>query len=189
MNSKTDKIIGLIFGLLTVVFIVIFLTNDQFRFWAFERHHNQISWYIRPLFLIPFCIFSYKRSYAGVMGSVFLLLTSMFWFPKPDAVDPMVVEFLNFEKEWLGGYWNLAKILMALLIPLTMFALSYAFWKRNIYFGLTVIIAIALGKVFWSLAYGGESGRSIVLVAIIGLVVCVGVIFLGIRKSRKVKNE
>ena len=36
--------------------------NDEFTAWAWERHHNILSWYIRPLFLLPFCYFAYRRS-------------------------------------------------------------------------------------------------------------------------------
>jgi len=33
--------------------------------WAWERHHNPLSWWIRPLFLIPFAFFAYRRSWVG----------------------------------------------------------------------------------------------------------------------------
>jgi len=55
MKKKLDFIIGMLFALATVIFIVLFLTNDAFFNWAFERHHNILSWYIRPLFIIPMC--------------------------------------------------------------------------------------------------------------------------------------
>ena len=34
-------------------------TLFDFLNWAWARHHNPISWYIRPLFVLPFCDFSY----------------------------------------------------------------------------------------------------------------------------------
>jgi hypothetical protein len=36
------------------------LINDVAT-WAWARHHNILSWYIRPLFLLPFCLFAYRR--------------------------------------------------------------------------------------------------------------------------------
>jgi ABC-type glycerol-3-phosphate transport system substrate-binding protein len=30
-------------------------STEEFTTWAWERHHNVLSWYIRPLFLLPFC--------------------------------------------------------------------------------------------------------------------------------------
>ena len=40
----------------------------DFLNWAWARHHNPLSWYIRPLFVLPFCYFAYKRSVWGVGG-------------------------------------------------------------------------------------------------------------------------
>lgn len=52
---KHDKSIALVFFVLTLVFIVTAMTNEPFLNWVFERHQNQMSWFIRPVFLIPFC--------------------------------------------------------------------------------------------------------------------------------------
>ena len=51
--------------------------------WAWDRHHNILSWYVRPLFLLPFCFFAWRRSWVGTIGTVVALLTSMAWFPAP----------------------------------------------------------------------------------------------------------
>ena len=37
-------------------------TTNEFVAWAWARHHNVLSWYVRPLFLLPFCYFAYRRS-------------------------------------------------------------------------------------------------------------------------------
>lgn len=76
---------------------------NGFLSWAWERHHNVLSWYIRPLFILPLAYFSYKRSIAGIVLTLVALATSMFWFPAPERVDPRIEEFLAFEREWLTG--------------------------------------------------------------------------------------
>jgi hypothetical protein len=35
---------------------------EGFLSWAWARHHNVLSWYIRPLFLLPFCYFAVEFS-------------------------------------------------------------------------------------------------------------------------------
>ena len=120
--------------------------NDFFS-WAWERHHNILSWYTRPLFLIPFCYFIYKRNIWGVVLTLIALATSMFWFSKPETVSPQVEGFLKMEAEWLLGEWTLSKTLMSLLIPITFVMLGAAFWKRSLLFGLSVVVLVAVVKV------------------------------------------
>lgn len=177
-----EKVLALAFGVLTLLFLVLLFTNKDFFNWAYERHQNQLSWYIRPLFLMPFCYFAYKRNWAGILGTIFFLLTSMFWFPKPDIVSEQVKQFLQMEKQWLSGDWEFTKALMTSLIPISLIALGASFWKRNLWFGLSVIVFIAIAKMFWSVSFGGESGKSIFVPAIIGLIVCIGLIYFGFRK-------
>ena len=38
-------------------------STDEFVAWAWARHHNILSWYVRPLFILPFCFFAYMRIY------------------------------------------------------------------------------------------------------------------------------
>ena len=40
MKKKIDFIVGMLFAAATILFIVIFLSDDAFFNWAFERHHN-----------------------------------------------------------------------------------------------------------------------------------------------------
>lgn len=184
-NSNTDKIIGGIFLALTIVFIVVSMTNRPFFDWVFERHHNQWSWYLRPLFLLPFCYFAFKRSFAGMMISIFALFTSMFWFPKPEVVSESVIAFLEFEKDYLYGEWNLSKILLTLTIPISFIALGLAFWKRSLIMGIGVVVLMATGKIVWSIQNAGESGKSILIPAILGLLICCGLIYFGFRRLEK----
>lgn len=187
-RKKADKVIALALALSTVFFLILAFTNDSFFNWAYDRHQNQLSWYIRPLFILPFSLFAYRKSWSGISGTVLLLLTSMFWFPKPSAVNSNVQEFLNMEKAWLTGSWDLMKIALTLLVPLSFIALGFAFWKRNLWFGLTVVAFIAVAKMIWSVVFGGEAGRSIFAPAIIGLCICIALIILGFRRLEKKKQ-
>jgi len=186
--KRNDKIIALLFAMGTVIFIVLAFTNNNFFNWAYERHQNQLSWYIRPLFLIPFCYFAYKRSWAGISGTIFLMLTSMFWFPKPIAVSDQVKDFLKMEMDYLIGDWGLSKALITLLVPISLTTLAVAFWKRNLYFGISVMVFIAVAKMAWSVAFGGEAEKSIFVPAIVGLIICIVLICFGFRKIEKKKK-
>jgi len=181
---KYDKVIAIIVGLFTLA-IIMAMTNKDFFSWAWARHHNILSWYIRPLFLIPFCYFAYKRSWAGISATIFLLISSMFWFPEPAMDSEQVNQFLQVEIDYLNAPWGIGKILMTLIVPISLFALGTAFWKRNLLFGISVIVFIALVKILWSVVFGGESGMSILAPAIIGLIICVILIYFGFRRSEK----
>ncbi len=183
--SKYDKSIALVFGLLTLAFILIAMTNETFLNWAYERHQNQMSWFIRPIFLIPFCFFAYKHRWAGISITVFCLFTSMFWFPKPETISEQVNMFLQFEKDWLRADWDYKKCLLVLTVPVSFFALGLAFWKRSLLMGLGVIVLMATGKIVWSIYNAGEAGKSILVPAIIGLVFCVLLIYYGFRRLEK----
>lgn len=183
--EQYDRQLGSLFFVLTVLFIILAMTNQSFFDWAYERHQNQLSWYVRPLFIIPFCYFAYKRSWTGIMGTMFMVFTSMFWFPKPVSLSPQVVEFLEMEKEYLTGNWNLLKVLIALLIPASLAALAIAFWKRSLLVGIAVMVFIALAKISWSVAFGGESGKSVLVPAMLGLLICIIIIFIGFKRMEK----
>ena len=188
-NITNDKKIAFVFALLTVVFITMSLTSKSFFNWIFERHQNQMSWYIRPIFLIPFCFFAYKKSWSGISFTIFCLFTSMFWFNKPDVVSEEVNKFLQFEKDWLYGTWNYNKILLFLSVPCSFTALGLAFWKRNLWTGLGVIVLMATGKIIWSIQNAGESGKSILIPAIIGLLICSFIIVYGWKLIEKKSNR
>ncbi len=186
---RIDKPLAAAFVLLTIIFLIVGFMNKEIFDWAFARHQNQFSWYIRPLFLIPFCFFSYKRSLAGIAGTIFLLLTSMFWFPEPAVIDKSVAEFLAMEKDYLTGDWNWAKIVTTILVPVSMTALAIAFWKRSLWMGIAVLVFIAVAKMLWSVVFGGESGQAVILPASIGLVVCIALITIGFVRMNKKKEK
>jgi hypothetical protein len=183
INKKLDRVTAIIFALLTLTFLYL-MTREAFFEWAFRRHQNQLSWYFRPLFLIPFCYFAYRRSLAGIMISLFALLTSMFWFPQPEVVSEQVKEFLSFERQYLTTNWNSAKILLTTTVPISLSLLAMAFWKRNLWFGVTVIVLMAVGKLIWSVYNAGDAGMSILVPALIGLVICSLLVVLGFRRMQ-----
>jgi hypothetical protein len=160
---------------------------NEFFAWAWERHHNILSWYIRPLFIIPFIYFAYKRSWIGMIVTLVALATSMFWFPAPEVVDPMVTQFLEVERVYLLGPWTAAKVFLWLMVPLFFVLLAMAFWKRSWWWGLAVINLAAIAKVAWSVVEGGESGWAILPPAIIGLLVCDAAVYFGIKYLERKK--
>lgn len=159
--------------------------------WAWERHHNILSWYIRPLFLIPFCYFAYKRSWVGIIGTIIALASSMAWFPAPQNPDPQVIEFLKMEEEYLTGTWDAQKIALTMIVPISFTLLGLAFWKRSIWWGLGIVNFMAISKIVWSVVFGGESAAALIPPALIGLAICNAAIYGGIRwlQSRQKASE
>ena len=90
---KFDIVIGILFVIATIMLIYLFFSNEIFFTWAFQRHRNILSWYIRPLFIVPIIWSAYKKLFSGISISIFSLFTSMFWFPKPNATNPEIINF------------------------------------------------------------------------------------------------
>jgi hypothetical protein len=184
MNKKMDVILSMIFAAATVIFIWVFLTNDLFFNWAYERHHNVLSWYIRPLFIIPIVVFAFRKSLTGIFASIFALFTSMFWFPVPAESSSQVLSFLAFEMEYLKGVWTAPKILMSLTVPIFFVMLILAAWKRNWKWILGIVIGAAVLKIIWSVVFSGDAGLSILKPAIMGMVVCICGFYYYFKKSK-----
>jgi hypothetical protein len=187
--KRTDVILSV--GTLALVLIALAVvaaagTIDEFAAWAWARHHNQLSWYIRPLFLLPFCYFAFRRSLLGIVLTVLALATSMFWFPAPERADSRAAEFLAMEREYLTDDWTPWKVLLALLVPIGFAALAVVFWKRSLAWGLVVINAMVLIKVAWSFYFGDESGGLTLLPsALVGLAICDAAILYVAHRMRK----
>jgi hypothetical protein len=165
--------------------IVATASTDEFVAWAWARHHNVLSWYVRPLFLLPFCFFAYRRSLWGIVLTLLALATSMFWFPVPEHPSWAVNEMLASEREYLTADWTLWKVFIALLVPLTFAALGLAFWKRSLVWGLAVVNAAILFKIGWTFLFGTEAGAmSHLPAAVLGLLVCDALILYVIRRMR-----
>src|SRR5215204_1299227 len=63
MVKRTDLILSV--GMLVLVLLALALlgatgSTGEFIGWAWERHHNVLSWYIRPLFFLPFYFFAHN---------------------------------------------------------------------------------------------------------------------------------
>ena len=164
----------------------------EFLNWAWERHHNPLSWYIRPLFVLPFCYFAYKKSVWGVVATIVAVLSSMFWFPAPAAEDPRAAEFLAMERKYITGGWSLTKSAMTALVPIWFFVLAWSFWRRSWIAGALVVNVGALLKVVWSFFYAGASAWSIIPPVVIGAVVINGVmlfVYWRIRRCAESSTE
>ena len=189
MTKRTDIVLSvgtLALVILAVVGMAATGTLDEFGAWAWERHHNVLSWYIRVLFLLPFCYFAYRRSLFGMVLTLVALATSMFWFPAPERPDPRVLEFLAMEREYLAGEWTTARVLLGLLVPGSLAALAVVFWKRSIVYGLVLINAIVLVKLAWSFYFGDASGGLTLLPSqLLGLAVLNAVVLYVRHRMRK----
>ena len=187
--KRTDVILSvgtLALVLLTVVGMAVTGTLDEVGAWAWERHHNVLSWYIRPLFFLPFCYFAYKRSLFGMVLTLVALATSMSWFPASETTSPAVVEMLAAEQAYFNAGWPLWKVLLALVVPVSFAALGLAFWKRSLVWGLAVINGAVLIKTGWTFVVSNEAGAMAHLpAAVLGLAVLNAVVLYVRHRMRK----
>ena len=186
---RTDVIVSVgtvALVILAAVGMAVTGSTGEFTAWAWERHHNVLSWYIRPLFFLPFCYFAYKRSLSGMTLTLVALATSMSWFPAPETTSPAVIEMLAAEEEYLTGDWTMAKVLLALIVPISFAALGLAFWKRSLVWGLAVINGAVLIKTGWTFVISTEAGAmSHLPAAVLGLAVLNAVILYVVHRMRK----
>jgi hypothetical protein len=184
--KRTDVILSVAALALAIVaagVIAATSSTGEFVAWAWARHHNVLFWYVRPLFILPFCFFAYRRSLFGIVLTIIALATSMFWFPAPVHTSQAVNEMLRTEEAYLTANWTLWKILIALLVPLTFAALGLAFWKRSLVWGLAVVNAAILFKIAWTFLFSTQAGAlSHLPAAVIGLVVCDALILYIMRR-------
>ena len=186
--KRTDVILSVAtLALALVVLGVIAATSStgEFVAWAWSRHHNVLSWYVRPLFILPFCFFAYRRSLFGIVLTIIALATNMCWFPAPEHTSPAVNEMLKAEEVYLTANWTFWKVLIALLVPLTFAALGLAFWKRSLVWGLAVVNAAILFKIAWTFLFSTQAGAlSHLPAAVLGLAVCDALILYVMQRIR-----
>jgi hypothetical protein len=166
------------------------LLND-FLSWVWARHHNELSWYVRPLFLLPFCYFAYRRSAWGIVVTLLLFPTSLFWFPAPEHPSPRVEGYLAWECHFLTEGSVVAQVALVVLVVAFFLALATAFWKRSWLWGLAVLNAGTLLKVIWSVAFGGAVGWASLVPSLFTLAVTDAAILLAARwlKRRQARQE
>ncbi|QYN32110.1 hypothetical protein K1T35_26230 [Pseudonocardia sp. DSM 110487] len=152
--------------------------------WAWERHHNVLSWYIRPLFFLPFCFFAYRRSWPGIVVTLLALATSMAWFPAPARPEPGVIQMLQVERDYLLGEWTAAKIAMSLLVPLIFLGVAAALWRRSFGWAMVVINGAFLFKIAWTFFYDadGSGAQAHLQAVLIGMLLVDAGLLAGARR-------
>jgi len=164
------------------------MLND-FLSWAWARHHNPLSWYVRPWFVLPFCYFAYRKNVWGMLLTIVAVVSSMFWFPAPEAAQPRAAAFLAAERAYVASEWTLSKIFVTALVPAWFTALALAFWGRSWAAGVFVINAGVALKVLWSFYFAGDSAWSIVAPVALGVAVCNGVLWYAYTKYGRRTNH
>jgi hypothetical protein len=149
-------------------------TLADFLNWAWARHHNPLSWYIRPLFILPFCYFAYNHNVRGMVLTVVAVASSMFWFPAPATPDPTAAAFLAVERDWIMGPLTLGQLVLTALIPVWFVALAAALRRRRWAAAASVIVAGTTLKVAWSFYVGGSSAWIVMPPVLLGNAVVAG---------------
>ena len=157
----------------------------EFLNWAWARHANPLGWYIRPLFILPFCYFAYKKSVWGMILTVLAVTSSMFWFPTPATPAPRAAAFLAAERQYVAGPRTVGKLALTALVPLWFVALALAFRRRSWLGGAIVIGAGTLLKVAWSFRIAGDSAWAIVPPVAAGTTVCAVALLFAYRVRQR----
>ncbi|HZB83209.1 MAG TPA: hypothetical protein VE288_10270 [Rubrobacteraceae bacterium] len=160
------------------------LFNDALS-WVWARHHNELSWYVRPLFILPFCWFAYRRSLLGLGVALLVFPTSLFWFSAQENPSPRVEGYLAWERQFLTDSNVTVRVALVLLVVAFLVALGAAFWRRRWLWGLAVLNVGTLLKVIWSVAFGGEAGWASLLPSIVTLAIVNAVVLLAMRFLRQ----
>jgi hypothetical protein len=186
--KRTDVVLAV--GMLATVLLALIAlaatgSLDGFLSWVWARHHNELSWYVRPLFLLPFCYFAYRRSLTGIVATLLLFPTSLFWFPAPENPSPRVEGYLAWERHFLTEGNVVARVTLVVFVVAFFVALAAAFWKRSWLWGLAVINAGTLLKVIWSVAFGGATGWASLVPSLFTLAVTDAAILLAMRFLRR----
>ncbi|MCY8147628.1 hypothetical protein P8833_14220 [Bacillus inaquosorum] len=152
--------------------------------WAFRRHLNPLSWYIRPLFLLVLVYAAYKRGWNGLIITFVLMMSSMVWFPEPKRIYLQMQKVLEFEQMLLSSPVS-AVLTIVFMMVLIGFILA-AFWKRSLVLGVILLNVTLAGKVALSLFFTGENGWAPLGNTIFGLMMVNGIgLFIKYRNRKK----
>lgn len=158
--------------------------------WVWARHHNEWSWYVRPLFLLPYCYFAWRRSWAGLLVTVALFPTSLAWFPAPEHPAPHVQAYLAWERAFFIEGDGRVLAGLAATVALYLWALAAAFWFRSWALGLFVINAGIALKIAVSLGFGGVAGRGAILPSLVtAAIVNAGILLWRWRRKQLVAGR
>ncbi|MCF6409506.1 hypothetical protein [Pseudalkalibacillus salsuginis] len=156
--------------------------------WAFERHLNPLSWYIRPVFLIILVYFAYIRRMKGVILTFVLMMSSMFWFPAPEKINPQMEKVLEYEQMLLSNPVTFALTIAFMMVFVV--SILIAFWKKSIKLGLVILNVTLIGKVLLALLFTGEDGWAPLGNTVFGLILINGIGFFILRmKGKKIVKE
>ncbi|NKY99219.1 hypothetical protein [Nocardiopsis alborubida] len=134
----------------------------DFLAWAWPRHLNPLSWYVRPLFFLPIAYFCWTRRPAPLALTMVAMLSSFFWFPAPEEIDPAMAGVLEMERElFTDPTWVTWATLP--LVPALLGSLCAAFWYRSLGWGLVVVNGGLVVKIAWAVANSGADGLATVL--------------------------
>lgn len=154
-------LIGAVLAYSALIFMSAYLSGSDMGTWVWNRHQNLFSWYSRPVFIVPAAYYAYRRKLWHILGFMVLLLTSLFWFDAPTTVSPTVSEYLQWEEQlFFTNDNNLPLIALTVGATLFLFLLFYAFWQRNVWYGLALINAGTLLKIVVSIGLGQEAGSA-----------------------------
>lgn len=183
----TDRVIRfIIIALLTYSGIILFqayLAGADLGSWIWERHQNLFSWYSRPLFIIPACYYAYRRKLSYIIGFILLMATSLFWFDAPSIIPDQVSGYLEWEKQLFfvnENPWPLILLSGAVIVFLV--SLFYAFWKRNIWYGVIVANVGTILKIIVSVTLDPQSGTAAILPSVTSMLVVNIIAYLVWRK-------
>ena len=110
-------------------------------------------------------------------------------FPAPAVPDPQILEFLDFEREWLTGTWDLQKIAQAMLAPLALTAYCVAFWRRSVLWGLVLLNLMTAGKLLWGVVVGDGTGWAMTVPGLVGLLIGDIAVVWGLRRLQARRQQ
>jgi hypothetical protein len=155
--------------------------------WAFQRHLNPLSWYIRPIFLIILAYFAYKHSWKGLILTFVIMMSSMVWFTAPETINSQMKTVLEYEKMLLSN--PVSAIITVAFMMIFVFSVGMAFWKHSLKLGLVILNVTLIGKVILSLLLTGNDGWAPLGNTIFGLILVNSIGMFLIYRKRATKTS